>query len=197
MKSLLATMFFLNSLVVGGQSPYLSILLKMNSARANGKDYKIEMKVCEPKNISDRGDWFSHEISKIDFASLKSDEINCGEYFDKGTAELISGEEEEKSFNEFKYANQVFAWEKIFVFRISNWPSRGEKPEMYIVIPMKYKSFVTSIKLSDIEFHSGKVIFVTDFKTSQDGMYLNIDQSLKNQKITDLKDFPLKEVLFQ
>jgi hypothetical protein len=47
-----------------------------------------------------------------------------GGYFDNGMPTLISGEEEEL-FNRFKFSNQVFAWEKIFLFRISNQSSRS------------------------------------------------------------------------
>lgn len=72
-------------------------------------------------------------------------------------------------------------------------------PEMYIVMPMKYKSFFTRIELNDLEFQSGKVIFLSDYNASyiasQDEKYLNIDQSLKDYKTVEVKSFPLKELL--
>ncbi len=199
MKYLLLTTIFLIKLTAAAQSPYLSILVKMDSVKAGSTRYKIEMKICDPNKKTERGNWFTRDTSTIDFGSLISNDINCAEYFDKGTPTLISGEEEEKPFNQFQFNNHVFAWEKIFVFKISNWSSRGLQPEMYIVIPMKYKSFVTNIALSDIEFQPGKVIFLTNYKvsytSSQDANYLSIDRSLKNEKAVDVKIFPLKELL--
>jgi hypothetical protein len=66
-------------------------------------------------------------------------------------------------------------------------------------MPMKYKSFATHITLNDIEFQSGKVIFITNYdasyNTSQDAKYLNIDQSLKNYKTVEVKNFPLRSIL--
>lgn len=180
---------------LSAQSPYLSILLKMDSVKAENTRYKIEMKICEPKKMTERGDWFTHDTSTINFVSLKADDINCGKYFDKGIGEPLSYNKEEIPFNKFEFSNQIFAWEKIFVFRISNWSSRGWHPEMYVVVPMKYKSFVTYINLSELEFQSGKVIFLTDLNNKQKGMYLTITHSLKDHNSVDVKDFLLKKIL--
>lgn len=166
----------------------------MDSVKADGTWYKIEMKICEPKKMTERGDWFTHDTSVINFTLLKADEIECGKYFENGMPTLISGEKEKKT-NQFEFSNQVFAWEKLFVFKIACASCRGWNPEMYIVMPMKYKSFVTYIKLNDLEFQSGKVIFLTDFNNEQKGMYLTIDQSLKNHTTTNVKNFSLKEIL--
>ncbi|MGH2553894.1 MAG: hypothetical protein ACRDEB_09260 [Chitinophagaceae bacterium] len=199
MKSgLLITTIFIQFAAIG-QSPHLSLLLKMDSAKSEGVRYKIEMKICEPQKMTERSDWFTHDTSTIDFISLKSPDIRCGAYFDKGMGEPLTYNKEEIPFNKFEFSNQLFVWEKIFVFKISNWSSRGWQPEMYIVIPMKYKSFVTYIKLTDIEFQSGKVMFLSDYNASysasQDKKHLNIDQSLKDYKTVDVKKFPLRELL--
>jgi hypothetical protein len=166
----------------------------MDSVKADGIRYKIEMKICKPKKMTERGSWFSHDTTTIDFTSLKSNDIECGGYFDKGMPTLISGEEEEL-VNRFKFSNQVFAWEEIYVFRISNMPSRGWLPEMYIVVPIKYKSFSTHIDINDIEFHSGKAVFLTDVNAFYDEKKLNIQQSLQDVKGVEVKSFPLKELL--
>ncbi len=156
MKILIVGFTVIFNLTVTAQSPYLSILVKMDSVKAESTQYKIEMKICEPKKMTERGDWFTHDTSTIDFVSLKTNEIDCGKYFDKGIGEPLTYNKVEIPFNKFEFSNQLFAWEKIFVFRISNWSSRGWQPEMYIVMPMKYKSFVTYIKLTDVEFQSGQ-----------------------------------------
>jgi hypothetical protein len=73
--------------------------------------------------------------------------------------------------------------------------SRGWMPEMYVVMPMKYKSFFTYIRLTDLQFQSGKVLYLTKFNHIQDGGRLRIKQSLKNYKTVDEKTFFLKEIL--
>jgi len=198
MKYFLSITTILFQLSVTAQSPYLSILLKMDSINADGIRYKIEMNICEPKKMTQRGNWFTHDTSAIDFTSLKPNDIKCGDWFDKGMPTLLSGEEEKK-INQFEFGNQVFAWEKIFVFRIACASCRGWNPEMYIVMPMKYKSFVTHIKLNDLEFQSGKVIFLKDMKgdygETDGSKHLSFNQSLENEKGVDVKTFPLKELL--
>lgn len=194
MKHILLTTTILISYTAAAQSPYLSILVKMDSIKVGLIRYKIEMKICEIKK-SEKGDWFTHDTSKIDFNSLKPDDVKCGEYFDNGLPALISGQEEKKVINQFEFGNQLLAWEHIFIYKISNMSSREWHPEMYIVVPVKYKSFRTKINISDIEFQSGKVIFLTDLEGRYDEKLLTLTQSLKNKTGIAVKDFPLKELL--
>lgn len=195
MKILILGFILLLHLTATAQSPGLTINIIMDSAKLDFTLYKIEMKICKPKKMTERGSWFSHDTSTIDFASLNANDIECGEYFDKGMGEPLTYNKEEILFNKFEFANQVFAWEKIFVFKISNWSSRGWQPEMYIVMPVKYKSFQTSIEITDIENLSGKVVFLSDVNASYDESKLNIRQSLKDAKAVELKGFPLKEMI--
>lgn len=195
MKNFFTGLILFSNFLSFAQSPYLSFILKMDSIKSSGIRYKIEMKICEPKKTTQIGNWFSHEVSKIKFDSLKASDIECGEWFDKGLPTLISGEEEKKPDNQFEFGNQHFAWEHIFIFRISNMSSRGWMPEMYVVMPMKYKSFYTRIKLTNLEFQSGKVLYLTKLNTSQEKSNLIINQSLKNYKTVDEKTFFLKEIL--
>ena len=173
------------------QTPYLSVLVKMDSAKAEGTRYKLEMKICEPKETTERGDWFSSDTSKIDFNSLKPGDIDCGEYFESEKPYQAK----DPVFNQFKHGSHNFAWEKILVLKISNWSSRGWWPEMYIVMPVKYKSFVTYIKLDDLEFQSGQVMFLSDFKMKKEGMSVSIEESLKNLKTEEITKFSLRELL--
>lgn len=195
MKFLITGFIILFNLAALAQSPGLTINVWMDSVKAGSTRYKIEMKICNPKKMTERGSWFTHDTSKINFASLMPADINCGEYFDNGMPELISGEEEDLPFNRFKFSNQVFALEKIFVFRISNQSSRGRWPEMYIVMPLRYKSFVTHIDISHIKFQPGKVIFLTKLNAAYEKSVLVIRQSLENAKGVELKNFALKELL--
>jgi len=195
MKYFITVFIIAFDLSAAAQSPSLTINVQMDSLTQSSVRYKIEMKICDPKNRTQRGNWFSHDTSKIDFTSLKASEVNCSEYSDKGMPELISGEAEEIPRNSYKFSNQVFAWEKLFIFRISNISSRGRTPGMFIVLPMKYKSFRTSVDLSDIEFQPGKVIFLTEPHAVYDESVLVIRQSLKGIKAVDEKDFPSKGLL--
>jgi hypothetical protein len=126
---------------------------------------------------------------------LKPGDFDCGDYFDNGLPTLISGQEERKPINQFEFGGQLFAWEHLFIYRISNMSSRGWISEMYIVVPVKYKSFRTKINISNIEFQSGKVVFLTDLEGKYDEKYLVLSQSLKNKKGIVAKDFPLKVLL--
>jgi hypothetical protein len=195
MKIFLSGVLLLFSLLPAAQSSYLSVNVSMDSIKAGDEQYKIEMKICEPEKTTERGILFGHDTSAIDFASLKTGEIDCGEYSSEGMPDLISGGDEEVSFNHFKFANQVFAWEKILVFRIRNVLSTEEDPGMYIVMPMRYKSFQTFIKLIKIEFRPGKVIFMSQLKGIYDESRLSITQSLEKEKGVEINDFSLKELL--
>lgn len=196
MKYVFAVIIFFITGSLKAQSPSLAINVVMDSLKTDGVRYKIEMKICKPKKMTDRGSWFSHDTSNIDFASLKAADIDCGEYFDKGMPTLISGKEEQV-FNQFKFSNQVFAWEEIYIFRISNRSSRAWWPEMYIVLPVKYKSFITRIDITDIEFQSGKVVFITNENVFYDEKRLHIRRSLKNEKGANVDGFPLEQSLKQ
>jgi len=196
MKKLIAGFTVLFHLTATAQSPGLTINVIMDSVKADGTRYKIEMKICEPKKMTERGDWFTHDTSTIDFTSLKPTDINCGEYLDKGAPTLISGKEE-KTYNHFKFSNQIIAWEKILVFKISNASSRGWSPEMYIILPVKLKSFVTNIDLAGVEFVSGKIIFLADENGTYEKSSLVIRQSLKDAKTVEVKNFHLKDLLVQ
>ena len=66
---------------------------------------------------------------------------------------------------------------------------------MYIVMPMKYKSFRTSIEITDIENLSGKCVFLTEVNAFYNEKKLNIRQSLKDVKGDEVRGFPLEELL--
>ena len=195
MKYLLPLFLTVTHLDASAQSPYLSVLVKMDSAGAQATRYKIEMKICEVKK-SERGGWFTHDTSNINFSTLKPGDVDCSEYFDKGMPTLLSGEEDEE-INRFQFSGQVFAWEHIFIYKISNMSSRGWMPEMFIVVPVKYKSFFTKIDISEIEFQPGKVIFLTDLEGRYDERQLLLSRSLKNKKAIDKNDFLLASILDQ
>jgi hypothetical protein len=194
MRIFFLTLLAVMTISLRAQSPDLSLLLKMDSFYNDNPRFKIQMKICKPNKMTTRGDWFSHDTSSIDFTSLKINDIIYGESFAKGTPTLISGKEEKPPYNQFEFSGQVFAWEEIYVFRISGWSSRGWHPEMYIVLPVKYKSFGTTINLTGIEFQSGKVLFLTDVNAAYTEGRLLIQQSLKDKKVVEVKDFPQKEI---
>lgn len=183
------------TVVVKGQSPSLSITVLMDSASTVYTNYMIEMKICKPVKMTPGGNRFNHDTSTINFSTLTAEDITCGNYFSKGTPDPIPATGETLPYNKFTYTNQVFAWEEICIFRISNRSSRGWWPEMYIVLPVRYKSFVTDILLTGIKFQSGKVIFVSNINPVYDGFKMNIHSVLTDAEAVDVKGFKWRELL--
>lgn len=146
---------------LNAQSPYLSVKVKMDSIKTTSTAYLLEIKFCEPKRTTERGSWFTHDTSDINFGSLKEDEVRCNSFFKNGDGiEILSGGQRFDKYNAFDYGNQVFAWEKIIVFRISDTSDTDKKNAMYLVIPVVYKSFITSVNISGIEFQAGQVVMI-------------------------------------
>ena len=106
MKKLLTFFILLFNLAAAAQSPGLTINLWMDFDSARATHYKISMKFCEPRKMTDRQDLFAHDTSSIDFIALKPADINCADYVDDGMPILISGDEPVKAFNWFKFSNQ-------------------------------------------------------------------------------------------
>jgi len=179
--------FYIATLLIGfvsyGQSPYLSVSVKMDSLVNNGTRYKVEMRICELKKSQSIQNWFAHDTSKVNFHSLKSDDIKCGE--------LIETDDELYDYDAFHFGNQVMAFEKILVFKISDISHRNWIKSMYLVMPVTIKSFTTSIQLTDISFTEDHVLFVDATTNRIDGMKLFMEKSLKDQTGVRLKDFPL------
>ena len=184
MKKLLIVCAIIISSNAFAQSPSLSTTLKMNVS--GSFKYKIAMKICEPVKASAGNGYFNHDTSAINFKNLKSAEIKCEAY--------ISSYDGENDFNKYYYSNQVFAWEKIIIWKISDWSSRGWHQPMYIIMPIKMKSFVTQIELNDISFESDKVIWLDETgKLHNNRQIFNI--SLKNINGTTFEDCTLKNLL--
>ncbi|UEG50710.1 hypothetical protein LK994_04385 [Ferruginibacter lapsinanis] len=178
------------------QSPSLSVELTMDSIKRDFTNYKIEMKICEPKVKTNNTDWFNHDTSRIIFDSLKAADIMCDNYFESGEGiKELSDKIAFQKYNSFRYSNQLFAWEKILIYKIANYSSRAWYPEMYIVLPIRYKSFVTKINLTSLVFESGKVIYLDGKNAVQTSDALNISYSLKDEKGIDANEFLQKELL--
>lgn len=189
-KKIFLSYSLLASLNATSQSPSLSINVLMDTTSTAFTNYEIEMKMCSPTKISKKGDWFSHDTSTINFASLRSEEVGCSDYLKNGEGiEVLSGNETFEKFNYYEYSNQVFAWEMILVFRVSNRSSAAYWPYMYIILPIRYKSFVTHIKLSGITFQPGKAILLEkpDAEYKKSGLQIQKDLKLLNGvEITEL-----------
>ncbi|MES2431976.1 MAG: hypothetical protein V4556_13665 [Bacteroidota bacterium] len=184
----------LQILITKAQSPYLSVHLSMDSAESKYTNYKIVMKFCDLKKESVIDNWFTHDSSTITFNKLLPADLNCKDYIEPdGSKEDPS--RSKSTFNKYDFGNQVFAFEKVLVFKISNYSSRGLMPDMYVVLPVKYKSFVTSIELTNVSFQSGKVIYIEKALPIQDSAKLIISLSLKDVVGTEENDFFLKEIL--
>ena len=149
--------------------------------------YKIEMKICEPINPSVSNGYFNNDTSTINFKTLTTSQIKCGEY--------IANYNGAKDFNIYYYNNQLFAWEKIIVWKIMNWSSRGWHQPMYIILPVKMKSFVTHIEINEIEFQSDKVIWLDEVGKIGNDKRQVFNLSLKNLVGTAVENCTLNALL--
>jgi len=193
--------FFITALIsvfaAHGQSPYLSVLLKMDSLVSDHLQYKIEMKICELKKPSEFSDWFTHDTSKVDFRSLKPDELKCGDFFssNEGWVELTGGAKSKNENDRFEFGNQVMAFETMLMFKITDVSHRNWIKPMYIVMPIKIKSFTTYVELNNVVFLEDKVVFLDAQECKLEGSKLFIKQSLRNATGIFVKDFPLMSQL--
>lgn len=182
--------------MANSQSPSLSVKIQMDNESTSFLNYMIEMKICTPAKTTKKGNWFSHDTSKINFTALKEEEVDCNNYLKNGEGiEVLSGDKQFEDYNIYEYHNQVFAWEKILVFRISDQSSAAYSPYMYIILPVRYKSFVTSIALSGIIFQPGKVIFLDNLKTEYEENALYIQKNLKHINGVDVKNLTVLQFL--
>jgi hypothetical protein len=125
------------------------------------KRFFLEMKICRPVSVTGSGDWFTRDTSSVNFAQLGRDEVHCGKFEKEGEGkEVVSGHVPGPAYNRYGFSNQVFAWENILVFRITDrtYTGTGNPPRMYVFLPVRYKSFVTFVSLEKIPFADGKVL---------------------------------------
>jgi hypothetical protein len=176
------------------QSPYLSVRLTMDTAAKKDARYAISMKLCSLKEPTPLKDWFSFEKSKVNFESLRASGVQCGEYIRNGGGyEYLTGDPGLNPFNEYEFGNQHFAYESILVFKIADSSAKESLP-MYVVFPVKYKSFVTNVSLANVPFQPGKVIYVKDAALKRSSG-IQLKASLKKNKSVVVKDFKLREIL--
>ena len=160
---------------VFSQSPYLSVKLKMDAESIKHTAYQIEMKFCEPNKKTESTGLISNDTSSILLNALKTNEVNCGIFFKNGEGkEILTGDKTISKYNIFEYGNQVFAWEKLLVFRISDTADNDPENVMYIILPMVYKSFRTSVEITDVVFQPGKMILADKLTTEYADKWLQI-----------------------
>lgn len=182
------------SMAASAQSPYLSVMAAMDGEESKNKQYKIELKFCQPVKMTGKGSWFTRDTSAINFGALKTEGVTCGGYSGNGDGtEVLSGNKKFAKYNFYEYSNQVFAWELMLVFRITDSTAGATKPPMYIVLPIKYKSFVTHVTLDSISFYPGKVIFIDQATASYQGNALYITSTSKSSTGIPIKESPVKE----
>jgi len=167
------------------QSPSLSVRLQM--IFSDSANYKIEMKICKPVKGSLVNDYFNNETSTINFKSLNIDEISCGDY--------ILSYDNTKHENIYYYSNQVFAWEKVLIWRITNDDAASKRKSMYIILPVKMKSFVTNIQLSDIKFQAGKFIWINETGVIDENKHQLLKLSLKNNEAVAIGESNFKNII--
>ena len=182
----LLLLFVLSASTGNSQSPYLSVKAIMLRDSVYDADYGIELQICNLKKGLANSKLFSGDTSKIDFAQLSTDDFNCSEF-------ISASGSHRPQLNNFSYSNQVYAFEKVLVLRITNHSSAGLMPAMFVIMPIKYESFVTFVQLRDIVFESGEIIYLDKLSNKRDKeKHLLINESLKDFPTMSIKKFPLK-----
>jgi hypothetical protein len=120
----------------------------------------------------------------IDFKKLTEKDIRCESYI---------GNYDTSAYH-YYFSNQVFAWEKIIVWKISA-SYDDQKGPMYVILPVKIKSFVTFITVKDVAFESGKFIWIDEKGEIGQNSKMNFFFSLKNSMAIDTNKCSLKKIL--
>lgn len=187
MKKLLFVLAIFYCHGVIAQSPGLIVNLTMDSIKTGAVHFKMEMKICEPVSKSKTNGYFTNDSSTIDFKKLREKDVTCGRYIDNY--------ETVYPFYNFRYGNQLFAWEKIIIWKISNISSRALHMPMYIILPVKIKSFITYIEIKDIEFEGGTFIWLDEEGVINKDKRQHLSVSLKKRKGLDTDECSLKKLL--
>lgn len=184
MKKLLFALIFFYSHSAYAQSPGLIIHFNVDSIKADVLDFKIEMKFCEPHKRTTSKSPFTKDSSTIDFKKLAEKDISCEAYI---------GNYNSNTYH-YYFSNQVFAWEKIIIWKLSA-ASGNSKEYMYVILPVKIKSFVTFIEINDVVFEPGKFIWIDEQGKSERNSGLDLLFSLKKSQATDINKCSLKSIL--
>jgi hypothetical protein len=188
------TLFIFAAGVAGAQSPYLSVVLRMDSSKIGQHQFTISMKLCRLRQPSPQKDAFSYELSKTRFDTLTSSSLSCGDYIENGGGyEYLTGKPVIDP-NVYRFGNQAFAYEVVMVFKIEDSSSAAAMP-MYVVFPVRHKSFVTSVSITDVSFRPGKVLFVDGEKKRKSGSGLRLEASVKKKKAVEINTSPFKSLL--
>ena len=81
------------------------------------------------------------------------------------------------------------------VWKIVNISSRARHEPMYLILPVKIKSFVTYIEIKDIKFEGGKFIWLNEVGTIDNDKTQNLLASLKSRRGIDTDKCSLKKIL--
>jgi len=120
----------------------------------------------------------------VQFSMDKSDKLTSSSHFkiEMKICQPIKKTEKNDWFtNETSSINFSKPWENILIFKITNTKSRALELPMYVIMPIKYKSFVSSISIADVVYHSGNIEFIDNAVASYPKKRLTINHSLKNE----------------
>jgi hypothetical protein len=184
MKSVLFVLAFFYCYGAIAQSPGLIIHFDVDSIKADGLNFKIEMKFCEPLKRTQSKSYFTNDSSTIDFKKLDAKDISCESYISNYNSNAYH----------YYFSNQVFAWEKIIIWKLSAASGDWKEP-MYVILPVKIKSFVTFITVKDVAFEPGKFIWIDEEGKVESNSGRNFLFSLKNRKGLDTDKCSLKKIL--
>ncbi len=158
------------------QSPYLSFEAMMDADHLEGEKFRLVASFCMPVQPSAVKTVYGKDTSSISFKSLEKHMIKCSSFF----------ESDSTGDNVFSYGNQNFGYEKIIVLRVIRL--NQEMESMQMIVPLRYQSFLTFIRIRDIVFMPGKTIWI-DLPDTRERGSLKVNISMKEYAYTEQK-FP-------
>jgi hypothetical protein len=145
------------------QSPYYSMKVSIKQEPGDNYTYRYFHTICQPKEWSTRGDTFDHDTSRLSWDNL--------------SIEYLSGLEckdlESESDSIYFYGNQMMVYENIMKVTVVR-SGAGAADTMRMIFPVKIKSFVTYINITNIPFYNKTYDLTNDMEYSIKGMYLSI-----------------------
>lgn len=187
MKKLLLILGLFYCMTAAAQSPGLTAHLRMDPVESGSIQFKIEMKICKPLKTTEVKDYLTNDSSTLDFKALTEKDMLCRRYMGNSAGA--------DSFYHYYFSNQVFAWEKFMIWKITNISSRGVVDPMYVIMPVKLKSFVTFIEVNDVPFEDGRFIWIDQEGKIEPDRKQHISVSLKNRKGVNVDKSLLKALL--
>lgn len=161
---------------VFAQSPYYEINISVKKEPGDSSVYKYIHSFCTPPEWSNKGETYESDTSAIEW------NLSAG-YIDS----LKCSEVKSESDSIYSYGNKIMVYEyiiKVIVIR----EREGIRDTMKIIFPVKIRSFVTLVDMTNIPFHSDTYNMANDMVYTVNGMEMTIKPAKNFQWVPRQKD---------